>query len=110
MKTRFKKSFALFITILLVMITLSVASFIVESKTLNMNIDSLKYHHLQCKIHLNFVENYIKKYNSTPTWDNNSENYILQIQKDETNNIYHIFISSKEDLKVRIYSKLELSD
>lgn len=103
-----KKSFALFIVILLLIIFSSLSLFIVENHTINSNIDKYKYFHLQAKLHAQYIGDYIEKYKTTPIWDNNAEKYNIDIVKSDDNKTFDIFISPKEDVDVRIHQQVIL--
>ncbi len=104
-----KKSFAILIAVLLIFIFSSITLSIVETKIMTQNIDSYKYFHIQSKLHLEYIENYILKYNQIPNssiWDNNNENYNIDIIASDDRKIFDIFVSPKEDIEVRVHKKV----
>ena len=92
-----KKSFALVITLtFLIVLSLYMVN-IVENKTLFSNINKLKYLHLQSKIHLKYIKEYILTHNDNDIEDFNlnDERFNLYIDKIEQNNTKSYYISLK---------------
>jgi hypothetical protein len=102
-----KKSFALFITILLILIFSTISISIIEVKQMDRNIDIYKYFHLQSMLHLEYVEEYILKHKKPPNWSNQNERYSLEVKSDD-NITFDIFISPLEDINVRVHKQVVL--
>ena len=79
-----------------------------STKTMSTNIDMYKYHHLQCKIHLDYIKDYILKYSVAPNWNNANELYYATIISSDDNKTFDIFISPKNDLNIRLHKQIEL--
>ena len=104
-----KKGFGLFVVMLLVFVFSSVSLFIIETKMMDENIDKYKYFHLQSKLHLEYVKEYIIKNKSAPPWDANATRYELTVIPSNDNKIFDIFIEHQEDINVRLHQRLYLS-
>ena len=95
-----KKSFSLFITIILVSLFSYLSLSILETKNISSNIDTLKYLHLQAQIHLEYIKNYIKIHsqNEIESFILNDNRFYTNIIKQNENNqtIYNITIKAKE--------------
>jgi hypothetical protein len=105
----YKKSFALFLTIIAVNIFAFLSISIVENSSLSSTIDTLKYLHLQANIHLEFVKKFIKT-NTEDKINNlklNDGRFILKIIYKAQNKTYHISIKSKDD-NIRVCDKVVL--
>ncbi len=100
-----RKAFGLLITILLVFIFSILSLWIVENKVMSSNIDKYKYIHIQAKLHMNYIVEYITKYNQAPSWDINSD-YQVEVIHEENSNTFDIFITPKEDIDIRLHHKL----
>ena len=105
-----KKSFALLITILLVVIISYFSYSIVQSNMFSSNLNKLKYLHLQAKIHLDFVKDYILSHTQIQidTFSLNDERFDLSIiSKDENGTkVYYIAIEAKDDMPIRLSDKI----
>jgi hypothetical protein len=101
-----KKGFALFITMVLLFIFASVSLSIIEVQRMDKNIDKFKYYHLQSRLHLEYVKEYILKHQKIPIWDANIEKYNLEVFVSDDNKIFDIFISPIEDITVRVHQKI----
>ncbi len=102
-----KKSFSLFITIILVMIFAALSISIVETKVTSSNIDKLKYLNLQANIHLEYVKEYISTHTTDEVLSLNLDDsrFDLSISSFEENNIskYHIYIKTIDETPISIY-------
>jgi len=105
-----KKSFALFITIILVVLISIFSYSIVQSNIFASNLNKLKYLHLQATIELDYVKEYIQTHIQTQI-----ENFVLNderftlciVSKDENGStIYYIAIKTKDDTPIRLSDKI----
>lgn len=105
-----KKAFALLITIMLVVVISYFSYSIVQSNTFSSNLNKLKYLHLQAKIHLDFVKEYIASHTQTQidTFILNDERFDVSIvSKDENGTmVYYIAIATKDDTPIRLSDKI----
>ncbi len=105
-----KKAFALLITIMLVVVISYFSYSIVQSNTFSSNLNKLKYLHLQAKIHLDFVKEYIDSHTQTQidTFVLNDERFNVSIvSKDENGTmVYYIVIATKDDTPIRLSDKI----
>ena len=108
MKT--KQAFALLITIMLVVIISYFTYSIVQSNTFSSNLNKLKYLHLQAKIHLDFVKDYIASHTQTQidTFVLNDERFdVTIVSKDENGTmVYYIAIETKDETPIRLSDKI----
>ena len=108
MKT--KQAFALLITIMLVVIISYFTYSIVQSNTFSSNLNKLKYLHLQAKIHLDFVKDYIASHTQTQidTFVLNDERFdVTIVSKDENGTmVYYIEIETKDETPIRLRDKI----
>ncbi|VAY88054.1 hypothetical protein MNB_ARC-1_756 [hydrothermal vent metagenome] len=102
-----KKSFALFITIILVTLFATLSISIVETKTISTNIDTLKYLYLQSNMHLHYIKKYIQTHTKQEIKDFklNDQRFTTNIILEDENNktIYYIYIKTKDDTAVSLY-------
>lgn len=105
-----KRSFALFITIILVVLMSYFSYSIVQSNIFSSNLNKLKYLHLQAKIHLDFIKKYIISHRSVQI-----ENFTLNdkrfgvdiVSKDENSTtVYYISIATLNDTPIRLSDKI----
>jgi hypothetical protein len=73
------------------------------------NIDKFKYFHLQSRLHLEYVKEYILKHHQVPIWDENIEKYSLNIVVSNDNKTFDIFIKPLEDINVRVHQQVTLA-
>ncbi len=100
-----KKSFALFVTIILVYIFGAIGLTTIENKLISSNMDSFKYHYIQSKLHIDTVEQYIIKYKMKPKY--NPKNYDIRVYK-ENNTSYDIFVKSLNQEYINLHKKVVL--
>ncbi len=94
-----RKSFALFITIILVTLFAILSISIIETKNISSNIDKLKYLHLQAKIHMQYIKKYIDTHSQNEiesfVLDDNRFNAIIISELDENLTIYNVTVEAK---------------
>ena len=102
-----KKSFSLFITIILVMLFSTLSISILETKVISTNIDKLKYLNIQANIHLKYVKEYINTHTNDEILELNlnDNRFDLNINSFNENNItkYHIYIKTVDKTPISIY-------
>ncbi len=101
-----KSSFALFITMVLIVLFGLLSIGIVENRVFSNNLNTLKYLHLQAKIHMNKTKKFIQNSNDTQisNFILNDERYDIIIDKKNENNIskYYIIIRTVDDTPIRL--------
>jgi hypothetical protein len=110
MDIKVKKSFTLLISIILFSIFSYLAVCIIENKAYSTNIDKLKYLHLQARIHLDYLVQYILNHTNEEIQNIqlNDDRFIIDITLLVENNTtcYHIAVSSRDDSKIRVYKEV----
>ncbi|MEA2019594.1 MAG: hypothetical protein U9N59_14230 [Campylobacterota bacterium] len=105
-----KKSFALFITIFLVILFSLFSYKIVENNIFGSNLNKLKYLHIQANIHLEYIKNYISTHNETQinSFALDDDRYVLNITKKDENGtvLYYIGLNTSDDTPVRLSDKV----
>ncbi len=105
-----KKSFALFITLFLVVLFGILSYKIIENNVFSSNLNKLKYLHLQANIHLEYIKEYIENHNESEidnfTLDDNR--YTLNIMpKDENGTkVYYFSLETIDDTSIRLSDKV----
>ena len=108
--TYMKKSFALLLTISLIVLFSFFSLSIVETNMFSTNLNKLKYLHLQANIHLSNITKYIKTHtkeeiNTIGLDDDRFD--LLIVEKNENNNTkYYISIKSVDDTTVRVLNTI----
>ena len=107
---KLKRSFALFITIILIAILFMLSYSIVQSNIFQSNLNKLKYMNLQAKIHYEYIKKYIQEHSDEEIkklqlTDNRFE---LKISSTTENNtiIYYVIIEAKDDIPIRLSQKI----
>lgn len=105
-----KKSFALLITIILVVLISYFSYGIVQSNIFSSNLNKLKYLHLQANIHLDFIKEYITSHTKTQIEslslaDERFELSIVSKDEDATE-IYYVYIKTVDDTPIRLSDKI----
>ncbi|MEA3354411.1 MAG: hypothetical protein U9Q33_11400 [Campylobacterota bacterium] len=104
-----KRSFVLIVSIILIVLISSSAIFLTQTKTVNHNLNKLKYLHLQGSIHIKSIE---EKILTTPKSDIDNitlvdSRYSMTILNDEDNgSIYYINIETIDDTPIRLSKKV----
>jgi len=105
-----KKSFALFITIFLVVLFGLLSYKIMENHIFSSNLNKLKYLHLQANIHLAYIKDYISSHNETEisSFILDDDRYILNIVKKDENGtaLYYIGLKTSDDTPIRLSDKV----
>ncbi|MEA3290494.1 MAG: hypothetical protein U9Q04_09985 [Campylobacterota bacterium] len=104
-----KSSFVLIVSIILVVLISFSTIFLTQTKTVNHNLNKLKYLHLQAKVHMHYIKN--KLLASLETEIENisldDQRYNMQIVNDEDNkSIYYITVETVDDTPVRLSEKV----
>ena len=112
MKTKYKRSFILISTLILVLLFSIFTISITETSMLSSNLNRLKYLHLQANIHMYNITNYILTHTKQDTKqlkiNDNRYDLKIKIYTADNKTTYHIFISTKDDTPVTLYKKIEL--
>ena len=112
MDNKIKRSFALLITIMLLVLFASLSISIIETKTISTNIDTLKYLNLQANIHLGYIKKYINAHtieeiDNFDCNDLNDSRFKAICKKDEDDNkTYHIYINTVDGTHIRLYDSI----
>jgi len=105
-----KKSFALFITIFMVVLFGLLSYKIVENNIFSSNLNKLKYLHLQANIHLQNIKEYISLHNTQEIEDFklNDDRYILKIvpKNENSTTVYYISLETLGDTPIRLSHKV----
>jgi len=105
-----KKSFALFITIFLVVLFSLFSYKIMENNVFSSSLNKLKYLHIQANIHLEYIKNYISTHNEAEinSFNLDDDRYILNIVKKDTNSTvsYYIGLKTSDDTPIRLSDKV----
>ena len=105
-----KKSFALFITIFLVVLFGLLSYKIIENNIFSSNLNKLKYLHLQANIHLDYIKSYISSHNETEisSFILDDDRYNLNIVKKDVNSsvVYYIGLKTNDDTPIRLSDKV----
>jgi len=105
-----KRSFALFITLFLVVLFGILSYKIMENNVFSSNLNKLKYLHLQANIHLDYIKNYISSHSEIEIDDFtlNDDRYILNIVKKDVNGTisYYIGLNTSDDTPIRLSDKV----
>lgn len=105
-----KKSFALFVTIFLVILFSLFSYKIVENNVFGSNLNKLKYLHLQANVHLEYIKNYISTHNETQinSFVLDDNRYLLNITKKDENSttVYYIGLKTSDDTPIRLSDKV----
>ena len=95
-----KKSYVLFITLILVVVFSVLANFILETNSLKNEAFTQKYLYLQAKNHILFLEDYILKTDLEDTKKVKIENDLFEIiakrYGDENNKLFFLSVQNKE--------------
>ena len=95
-----KKSYVLFITLILVVVFSVLANFILETNSLKNEAFTQKYLYLQAKNHISFLEDYILKTNLEDTKKVKIENDLFEIiakrYGDEKSKIFFLSVQNKD--------------
>ena len=95
-----KKSYVLFITLVLVVVFSILANFILETNSLKNEAFKQKYLYLQAKNHISFLEDYILKTNLEDTKKVKIENDLFEIiarrYGDEKSKIFFLSVQNKD--------------
>ena len=95
-----KKSYVLFITLILVVVFSVLANFILETNSLKNEAFTQKYLYLQAKNHILFLEDYILKTDLEDTKKVKIENYLFEIiakrYGDEKSKIFLLSVQNKD--------------
>lgn len=105
-----RSAFALFITIIFVMLFSFVSYRIVESHIFSGNLNQLKYLHLQANIHMNYIKKFIVT-NDANTIDEfilDDERFQLNIVEKFDNNhtTYYISLETIDHSEIRLSQKI----
>lgn len=110
MDNKIKRSFALLITIMLLVLFSSLSISIIETQTISTNIDTLKYFNLQANIHLAYIKKYINEHTieEIENFDLNDTRFSMKLVKYEENNEtkYHIYLETVDDTHIRLYDSI----
>ena len=110
MDNKIKRSFALLITIMLLMLFAGLSISIVETQTISTNIDTLKYLNLQANIHLGYIKKYINAHSiqDINTFECSDDKFKIELIKYEENNQtkYHIYINTVDGTHIRLYDSI----
>ena len=95
-----KKSYVLFITLVLVVIFSVLANFILETNSLKNEAFKQKYLYLQAKNHISFLEDYILKTNLEDTKKVKIENDLFEIKAtrygEEKSKLFFLSVKNKK--------------
>ncbi len=95
-----KKSYVLFITLILVVVFSVLANFILETNSLKNEAFTQKYLYLQAKNHILFLEDYILKTDLEDTKEVKIENDLFEIiakrYGDENSKLFFLSVQNKE--------------
>lgn len=95
-----KKSYVLFITLILVVVFSVLANFILETNSLKNEAFTQKYLYLQAKNHISFLEDYILKTNLEDTKKVKIENDLFEIiakrYGDENSKLFFLSVQNKD--------------
>ncbi len=105
-----KKSFALFITLFLVVLFGLLSYKIVENNVFSSNLNKLKYLHLQANIHLKYIKKYIETHNESEidsfTLDDNRYTLNIIPQDENGTKVYYLSLETVDDTPVRLSVKV----
>ena len=112
MKTKYKRSFILISTLMLVLLFSIFTISITETNMFSSNLNRLKYLHLQANVHMYNIANYILTHKKQDVEqliiDDNRYDLKIKIDTIKNKTTYDIFISTKDDTPVTLYKKIEL--
>ncbi|MGJ0320646.1 hypothetical protein [Aliarcobacter cryaerophilus] len=104
-----KKSYVLFITLVLVVVFSVLANFILETNSLKNEAFTQKYLYLQAKNHILFLEDYILKTELEDTKDIKIDNDLFKIVAkrygDENSKLFFLSVQDKE-LNIRVTKQI----
>jgi hypothetical protein len=102
-----KRSFILISSIIIVLLLSLYSLTILKNNTLFSNINTHKYLHLQGRIHMEKLKNFINTHNDTQinNFSLNDNRYNMKIVKTitESSVLYHVSLETYDDTNVRIY-------
>ena len=108
---KMKSSFALVSTIIIVVLLSLYSLSILKNNTLFSNINTHKYLHLQAKMHMEKIKNFINTHDDEAinNFSLNDNRYNMKIVKTDFENSvrYHVSLDTADESNVRVYKIFE---